>query len=182
MPFLITAFGFVKGFIAKLSPSQIAIAALVMLAVFQHIHAKRLEHHDLATTRALGKERDGHTADIARWKAASEAATKFNTATIKRVETVQAAITEGVTNDYETQLADLRARYGRMHTASPSDKRPANGDRASPVPASPGPVDGPNELLLPSDQLLRAQEIELQLMALQDWNQKQAAIDPNATP
>ena len=181
MPFLLTAFGFAKGFIAKLSPSQLAIAALVMLAVFQHIHAKRLEHHDLATTRALGKERDGHAADIARWKAASEAATKLNKATIARVETRQATISQETTDAYTANLAALRASYSRMRDQAANHTSPANGDRASPVPASPGPVDGQ---ALPSDQpdLGYTAEIELQLNALIDWNRKQAGIDPNAKP
>ena len=179
MPFLITAFGFARGFIAKLSPAQLIIAALVMLAAFQHFHAKRIMRHDIATTRALGRERDAHTADIARWKAASETATKLNKATIAKVEQRQAIITKESTDEYATNLAALRARYSRMHTASPSDKRPANGDRAPPVPASPGGVDGE---AVSSVDLGYAAETELQLNALIDWVQKQEAVDPNAKP
>ena len=172
MPFILMAFARrAWGLLAKLSLSQLAIAALVILAAVQHFHG-------LATTRALGREKDAHTADIARWKAASDVATALSKATIARVETAQAAITKGVSDDYEASLADLRARYDRVRHAAPVNQRPANGDRASPVPGS---APGPNGQAVPvptADDLAGA-ETELQLNSLIDWVREQSAVDPN---
>jgi hypothetical protein len=177
MPFLLTAIGFAKGFIAKLSPAQLIIAALVMLAAFQHIHANRLEHHSASLSRALGNEKLAHAADIARWKAASETATALNKATIAKVEQRQAIITKETTDDYTSQLADLRRAYAdRVRHAAPSHQCAPNGDRASPVSSAPSGVDGE---AVPGVDLGYAAETELQLNALIDWNRKQAAIDPN---
>ena len=180
------AWGFIKsgaGFLAKLSPATLALIAVTLIGVGVHIadtrHISRLEGHNLALSRALGKERIAHAADIARWKAASEAATKFNSATIARVATQQAIINKETTDAYQTQLADLRARFDRVRRAAPSDKRAPNGARASPVPGSPCPADV-NGVPLPTDTALRASEIELRLMALQNWVTAQSAVNPNA--
>jgi hypothetical protein len=180
MPFLLTALGFAKGFIAKLSPSQLIIAALVMLAAFQHFHAKRIMRHDIATTRALGRERDAHTADIARWKAASEAATALNRATIAKVEQRQVIITKESTDEYATNLADLRRAYAdRVRHAAPSHQCAPDGIGASPVSNAPSGVDGE---AVPGVDLGYAAETELQLNALISWVRKQSEVDPNAKP
>jgi hypothetical protein len=181
MPFLMSAFGFVRGFIAKLSPAQLIIAALVMLAAVQHFHAKRLERHDAATSRALGREKDAHTADIARWKAGSEAATALNKATIAKVERRQAIITKESTDEYAIQLADLRARYDRVRRAAPSHQRPANGVGSSPVPDPASGADADGVPVSP-DAALQASEIELRLLYLQEWVRQQAAVDTHARP
>ena len=186
MPILMIAWGFIKsgaGFLAKLSPATLALIAVTLIGVGVHIadtrHISRLEGHNLALSRSLGKERIAHAADIARWKAASEAATKLNSATIARVATQQAIINKGTTDAYQTQLADLRARFDRVRRAAPNDKRAPNGARASPVPVGPCPAA---DKAVPSDQpdLLYTAEVELQLNALIDWNRKQSAVNPNA--
>ena len=180
MPFILTAFGFVRGFIAKLSPVQLIIAALVTLAAFQHFHAIRLEHHTASLSKALGNEKLAHSADIARWKAASEAATANNKAQILHVTEEQSKISRNVSNDYQTNLAALRTSYGRLRNrTAPINQRPANGDRASPVPASPGPADG-DGVSVPPDAALQSSEIELRLLYLQQWVRRQSAVDPNA--
>lgn len=189
MTFLMIAWSFVKhglgsafAFLSKLSPMQLALIVVTVLGLGFHIadqrHIRRVEAHDAATSRALGKERDAHAADIARWKAASEAATKLNKATIARVEMEQATINKESTDAYQVQLADLRARFERMRHGAASNQRPANGDRASPVPDRAPGVDGE---AVPRDQpdLGYTAEVELQLNALIDWTRKQAAVDPN---
>ena len=188
MPLLLLAWGFVKSglgsafaFLSKLSLIQLALLVVTVAGIGFHVmdqrHIRRVEAHDAATSRALGKERIAHAADIARWKAASEAATKLNTATIARVATEQKGITDAVSSDYESRLADLRARW--LHHVTPSNKRPANGVGASPLPASASPVDGQAVPSVGPDLGYTA-EVELQLNALIDWNRKQAAVDPNA--
>jgi hypothetical protein len=180
MPFLLTAFGFARGFIAKLSPSQLIIAALVMLAAFQHFHAKRLEHHSANLSRALGNEKLAHAADIARWKAASATASANNKAQILHVATEQAKISRNVSNDYEAQLADLRRAYAdRVRHAAPSHQCAPDGIGASPVSNAPSGVDGE---AVPGVDLGYAAETELQLNALISWVRKQSEVDPNAKP
>ena len=190
MTFLMIAWGFVKhglgsafAFLSKLTAMQIALIVVTALGVVFHIadqrHIRRVEAHDAATSRALGKERSAHAADIARWKAASEAATKLNTATLARVAAEQSTINKESTDAYQIQLADLRARFERMRHGPASDKRPADGAGASPVPDPAPEVDGE---AVPRDQpdLLYTAEVELQLNALVDWVRKQSAVDPNA--
>ena len=190
MPFLMIAWTFIKSglgsafaFLSKLSPMQLALIAVTVIGIGFHIadarHINRVEAHDAATSRALGKERAAHAADIARWKAASEAATKLNTATLARVAAEQSTINKESAHDYQQSLTDLRARFDRMRRASPSDKRPANGDRASPVPVAPPGVAGEAVPGVEPDLEYTA-EVELQLNALIDLNRKQAAVDPNA--
>ena len=189
MPFLMIAWGFIKhglgsafAFLSKLSPMQLALIVVTVLGVGFHIadqrHIRRVEAHDAATSRALGKERDAHAADIARWKAASEAATALNKRGIERVVTEQKGITDAVSSDYESRLADLRARWVRDRKA-PINQRPANGDRASPVPDSAPGVNG-EAVPFPEHDLLTAAETELQLNALISWVQRQTGVDPNA--
>ena len=191
MTFLMIAWGFVKhglgsafAFLSKLTLMQLALIVVTVLGVGFHIadqrHIRRVEAHDATTSRALGKERAAHAADIARWKAASEAATALNKATIARVETEQATINKESTDAYQVQLADLRARFERMRDRkAPINQRPANGDRASPVPDR---APGTSGEAVPRDQpdLGYTAEVELQLNVLIDWVRKQAAVDPNA--
>ena len=191
MAFLMIAWGFLKSglgsafaFLSRLSLMQLALIAVTAIGIGFHIadqrHIRRVEAHDAATSRALGKERIAHAADIARWKAASEAATALNKATLARVAAEQSAINKESTDAYQVQLADLRARFGGMRDRkAPINQRPANGDRASPVPVAAPGVAGE---AVPRDQpdLQYTAETELQLNALISWVQKQSAVDPNA--
>ena len=186
MPFLLLAklaFGRVFAFLSKLSMMQLALIAVTVIGIGFHIadqrHIRRVERHDLATSRALGKEQVAHAADIARWKAASEAASAKNKAQLLHVATEQAKISEESLHDYQTDLADIRARYERMRHGATSNQRPSNGDRASPVPvAAPGAAG--EAVPRPRPDLEYTAEVELQLNALIAWNRKQAAVDPNA--
>ena len=186
MPFLLLAklaFGRVFAFLSKLSLMQLALIAVTVIGIGFHIadqrHIRRVEAHDAATSRALGKERIAHAADIARWKAASEAATKLNKATLARVAAEQTAINKESTDEYQVRLADLRSRFDRVRRPAPSNQRPANGDRASPVPVTAPSVAG-EAVPGPGPDLEYTAEVELQLNALISWVQKQSAVDPNA--
>ena len=190
MPFLMIALGFIKSglgsafaFLSKLSLMQLALIAVTVIGIGFHIadvrHIRRVEAHDAATSRALGKERIAHAADIARWKAASEAATALNEASISRTIHNQTSISRKALYDYQAQLTDLRARFERMRRAAPINQRPANGDRASPVPGGACPATGEAVPGVEPDLEYTA-EVELQLNALVDWVRKQAAVNPNA--
>ena len=178
MSFLLTALSFAKGFIAKLSPAQLAIAALVMLAVFQHIHAKRLEHHDLATTRALGKERDGHAADIARWKAGAAESDAKNRATVAATEAKYKEQNDEATRYLTGRLDLLRSQLRNR----PADNQSRPGGPALPsVDPAPG-VASEAGVCIPSSQFLRGAENEERHDELITLVLKQMAVDPNAKP
>lgn len=117
--------------------------------------------------------------DAAAWQAAAVTATAQNKAQIVKVETQQAQITKEVANDYETQLTDLRANAKRLRATPKADPggtdgtgSPASGNSASGTDA-----DG---MPLSADAALQAQEIELRLMHLQNWVERQGLVDPNA--
>lgn len=166
--------------LGTLNPWQSLSLALGLLALFQHVLIVAAHRHAAKVEAQYGRERDAHAADIARWKAGQFAATKLNQATLARVAQQQQAITKETANDYQAQLADLRARLGRMRTAPATDnRRPTDGDRASPLPVAAG---GPDGQAVPGDQpdLRYVAETELQLNALIDWIKRQSAVDPNA--
>ena len=169
--------------LASLSVAQIALIVVASAGIILHIadlhRIHRAEKHDLATSRALGRETDAPKADIARWKAASTLASTMNKATVARVETQQATITKRTTDDYQTQLAALRARLDRVRAAPAVDHRPANGGAVSQAASRPA---NPADQAVPGAgfDLQYTAETELQLNALIDWVQAQAAVNPNA--
>jgi hypothetical protein len=175
MPFLLTALGFAKGFIAKLSPSQLIIAALVMLAAFQHFHAKRIMRHDIATTRALGRERDAHTADIARWKAGAAASDDANR---ERVATVEAKYKEQ--NDeakaYLTGRLELLRRQLRGQGGN-DQSRPGGPDL--PPADNPTGTTGQAGVCLSPEVILRGAENEERHDELISLILRQVSVDPN---
>jgi FtsZ-interacting cell division protein ZipA len=98
--------------------------------------------------------------DRARYEAAQAEAERRNKETVQKVEERNEAITDRVRSDYQRDLERLRLQANRGSTSGPG---------VSGVPKATGGVDGPDQVRLPPDQLLRAQEIELQLKHLMGW-------------
>lgn len=138
-----------------------------------------IQHFRIGTlTTELSAEKSGREADRQSYRRAQAEATATNLQQVRKVEAQQAQITEDVTHDYSIRLADLRSRYDKLRSANPTTKGPTGNPglpQARPAPSGPNETD---ELLLPSERLLRAQEIELQLMELQNWNREQAKVTP----
>ena len=147
------------------------VAGLMLALTLERRHSRKLRAYadNLIALRAQ---------DAANFKAAAVQAKALNDATIAKVETRQATITNEVTHDYQANLAALRAA-SRVRAASQADPGRADGGRASPACPRASGVAGQ---AVPGDQpdLAYIGEVELQLNALIDWAKRQAAIDPNA--
>ena len=167
------------GFIGQLQPFQLVSLALALLSAFLWLNGVHSRHEAAKWKKLAGQCAELRKLDARNWQAAADAATAANKAQIAKVETRQATITKDVTDDYETRLAALRAA-DRLRANAKADRGRANGDRASALPVAAPGADGQAVPFSGSDLLL-AQETELQLNALIDWNERQAAVDPNAS-
>ena len=108
--------------------------------------------------------------DRASYEAAQREAKAKNLAEVRQIEERQKEITDNAKDSYARDLAELRRL--RSQTKAPGSK--TSGPGVSVVPETTGGADGADPLRLPPEELLRAQELELQLMHLQRWIQEQA--------
>lgn len=128
------------------------------------------------------QEQSAHQQTIANYKAAADEAARLDKANIDRVTKEQTAITEKVTNDYQSKLADSADRYERLRAK-------ASGYLSHPqspgVPASPETtcqaVAGTDCEAIPT-ALKAAQDNTDQLLALQAWVRTQSAVDVGNAP
>jgi FtsZ-interacting cell division protein ZipA len=100
--------------------------------------------------------------DRASYEAAQREAELRNKATVQKIEERNEQISDRVRSDYQRDLQRLRDQ-SKANRGSPG------GPGVSGVPKASGGVDGADQVRLPPEQLLRAQEIELQLKHLIDW-------------
>jgi hypothetical protein len=105
-------------------------------------------------------------ADRRSYTAAQAEAKARNIAEVARIEQRQKEVTHEVVSDYRRQLADLRLRA--QARANPGV---AGGSRSPAIPAAPG---GADEDGLRVSERLQAEEIELRLMHLQNWIERQS--------
>lgn len=115
---------------------------------------------------------------VANYRAAQVKADALAKANVERATAAQQAITERTTHDFETRIADARARAGRLsavaHRADPGStdatRLPATGPTA-------GGADGASAQggLSPADALI-ATEQAIQLDELISWNERQAKV------
>jgi hypothetical protein len=136
------------------------------------------KRHGAKLQTQLTKCSQGREADRTAYaKAQADAAAK-NKVHVADVEAQQKRITDDVEARYRADLARLRAERGKLQPANPAPQRPAGKPGSSASGAAPSGPD-PEAVPLPPDELLRAQETELQLNALIDWVLGQSSIDPN---
>lgn len=102
-------------------------------------------------------------------------------ANVIRVERDQSSVTQETDRDYQTQLADLRARYDALRVRAGAAKANPGGGGTPPVsrvPGAAGSADGSaSEDGLPPEDALIASEQALQLDALQKWVKGQADVE-----
>lgn len=151
-----------------------------------------------ARDRALAAEKTARSAlqqTVNGYRVAERLARSKAEMNVARVETEQAEITQEIVDDYEARLADARARAGRiygpggMYGAAPARTAGSGAGAAGVpgIPSAPGPAGAaagedrfppagaePGALTLP-DALI-ATEQALQLQALIDWVEQQAAV------
>lgn len=119
---------------------------------------------------------------IANYRTAADQARQADVANAARVTAEQRAINERTSDDYETRIADVRARAERLRlqpqaAADPSASRGAPMPGLSPAPAGPHESAG-QDRLSPSDALT-ATEQAIQLDELIKWVKAQAKVDNN---
>ena len=125
-------------------------------------------------------EQSARVATIANYRAAAETARAADQVNVARVAAAQRNISERTTHDFDTRLADARARALRLQLAPRAPATAQRGARAAPVPATgpaPGAAGRPAEKdgLSVADALL-ATEQAIQLDELIRWVNAQAAV------
>lgn len=141
---------------------------------------------DLAETEAsLTAEQSAHLGTVNAFLAASEQAQKDAEANARRVLREQESITDEAVSRYRSDLAALRARFDRLRARDAAAIDPGRADAAGlpGLPDAAGRADAPaGEDRLPAagalslDDALIASEQALQLQALIDWVNAQAAV------
>ena len=153
--------------------------------------------------RERDAERNVHAKTKGEYRAAQSKAARQEAARLKHVREKQEEITDAIETDYRGQLADLRARAERLRSQLQSrtdivskaagkrsaEVRDTTGRTGAPAADHRLPAAGEERATggvfgrTPEEQLERdivATQQALQLDALIDWVERQAAIDPNA--
>ena len=159
--------------------ASICLALLLVLQKGETHHWKKQSghfeqlHHDEESALAV---------TVANYRAAADGARAADRAATERVAAEQRAINERTQNEYETRLADARARALRLQlqarTAAPHPG--SRGSAAVPglPPAAVRPPQAAGQDGLPDR--LTATEQAIQLDELIKWVKAQAVVDPNA--
>lgn len=167
-----------------LSILRIALPLLCAVALAVAIGAAGRFRAERDAARA---ERDAARADtrafVEQARAATEAAHRADLQNTNRVRAEQDAISKKVVTDYEMELAAVRARVERLRkdTAAGADRGAGAAVSAPGPPAgTAGTPAGEGGLPPLSDEdALIATEQALQLDALIDWVEQQAAVEPS---
>jgi hypothetical protein len=117
----------------------------------------------------------GRLADRATYEAAQQRAAAENKANVAAKEAESKRITDETQSAYQRDHAEL-VRLREQRTAAA--KGSTGAARASETSATAAGADD-HGLQLSPDEYLQAQEIELRLMHLQNWVERQLAVDPN---
>jgi hypothetical protein len=148
----------------------IPLAGLLLYAALEHRSATHWKAKQAATQAAFDTT-------VANYRAAADEAARLDRANVARVAHEQIAITEKVTHDYESKLADSAGRYDRLRAQASGYLSRAG---TTTVPASPDTtcqaVAGARCEELPA-LLKAAQDNTDQLLALQDWVRAQSKVD-----
>ncbi len=180
MTFILSALGWLK-LVPRWAYAALGVVAVLLL--LWHIHGGwEKDAYNAAYNAGWTVEHKAHEQTIANYKSAAAEAERMDKANIVRVTKEQTAITEKVTNDYQSKLADSTDRYERLrakasgylsHPASPGVPE----DRNSTCEA----VSGTTCEGIPT-LLLEAQRNTDQLLALQAWVREQSAVDVGNQP
>ena len=158
-----------------------AATILALLLIAAKIDARHLGKQSARFEQLYRAEAKAHAETIANFKIATERARAADRANVERVEAAQSSISERITNDFQSRLADARARAERLrgHPQAASDLGAGRSAPMPGLPASPaGPAQGPRQDRLPDPDRLIATEQAIQLDALIKWVRAQAAVDP----
>jgi len=174
--------------LSRRSPGEIVAIALALALIVDHVallaahrHNAKLQTQLGNTVKALSGERAGRLADRRTYAKAQSDAAAANKIQVAKVEQQYQRNSDDERQAYLADRARLHAGGVRGQTPSAASGAAGPARPSAPSAAASG-ADGADKLPLPPEELLRAQEIELQLMHLQSWAEKQIAIDPNDKP
>lgn len=143
--------------------------AFAVLALFAHDRITLAQNGKLKAQ--LERSESARRADRSAYESAQRIASAENKRLVAEENKLRAQISDSSRTSY---LADRERLRLQARTAQGAPR--VSG--ASGVPQAAGGADG-EELRLSGPQLLRAQELELQLNALIDWVAGQSKVDPN---
>ena len=159
----------------------VSLALLVMLTV-QKLEAVHWKKQSESYEQLYQQEQAAFATTVANARAAAATARAADQANAARVAAEQRAITERTSNDFETRLADARARADRLRIQSQvsADPGPGGSAQVPGVPASSRSAsEGSGEDRLPAREALTATEQAIQLDELIKWVRRQAKVDNN---
>lgn len=181
IPFLLSAlgvgrtvFGAVVTWLSRRSMAELGCIALGLLCAAQFIALKAEKHHSARLQTQLIKCTQGREADRDAYAKAQEGAKAKNIAHVA----VKEAESKRITDETQSAYARDHAELIRLRQQAPRGAPGRAGLSQAPAPAAGADADG---LHLSPDEHLQASEIELRLMHLQNWAEKQVAVDPNLT-
>ena len=156
------------------------VGLLLSVIVILKLSLAGEQRHSAKLQTRLEQVTAGHEQLQANVRVNAELAKAQDAAHAARVERDQIIVSQGVINDYQKQIADLRARAARGVRTAAATANPG-GSGSAPVPGIPDPArrtDGGTAKggLSQSDALI-ASEIAVRLKALQDWVRNQAAVE-----
>jgi hypothetical protein len=152
-----------------------AMLAFAVLAMLLHIRTGQRDAA-IAQTAAVQESFDR---TVAQYRAARDQARRDDQLNTIRVGMQQAAISQEVTNDYQTRIDRLRADHARRLRDAQAAADPGGGGsaRVSATGAATSSVDGAaGETRLPFADALIASEQAERLAALQQWVRAQAEV------
>ena len=161
---------------------SLALAILLVIQKAETHHSRKQSGEFEQLYRA---EQSSFAETVANYRAAAATARAADLTNGQRVAAAQQTISERTSHDYQTRLADARARAERLRldSAAAADSG-ARG--AAPVPrlsAAPGgPAQAPGQDRLSGSDALVATEQAIQLDELIKWVKAQRGIDPNSAP
>ena len=163
----------IGAWLAKRSLAELACIALALFAGLQTIRVAAEKRHSAKVEAQLLKCDQQRHADQEAYAKAQADAQAANRAHVEQIE-----------QQYQRNSDDERQAYLRDHAElvrlrqHPTAQGAASGAGS---PAAPAPTQGADGdgLRLSPDEHLQAQEIELRLMHLQNWVERQLGVDPN---
>ena len=152
---------------------QIIVVALVVGALI--VQTVRIEGFKFWPISIQGYKAENQILkdDRRRYREAQRIAAERNQARVAQIESEQARVTEKVRNDYQNDLARVRAEFERRmrdKANQGSTRRPGLPE----VPDPPGGIDGTAQVCVPAEDILYGAETELKLLHLQQWIREQA--------
>jgi hypothetical protein len=160
-----------------------ACLGLILLLALQKGETRRWRNESARQERLHEAARTAHAETIANYRAASAAARAADRANADRVAAEQRAITERTVHDFETRLADARARAQRLHVEARSAAADPRGSGAPAMPGLSASAEGIAEAAaqdgLSRPDALIATEQAIQLDALIEWVRLQHGVQLN---